>query len=214
MDKKESLEMIYRQVQKLGLSTKEVAEYLLAKNSLARQTILPGMYVYTDNTISSEIRNCQIKAIVAYVEDNTVYAVCLRKENLPWSGDGFRVPETQNLTDGAEATRVILEKVYRWQRKAEAAQWCYDYAYDGVKKGEAFLPSLVEMQKLYKNIWYVNRSLQALGLDPFISNYWSSTEIICGMAWTFQMSTVAGGYKDKRDKTFSYFVRPMLKIEI
>ena len=148
------------------------------------------------------------------MEDNTVYAVCLRQNDFPWSSGGLRVPEVQKLTDGVAATRMILEKVYRWRSKAEAAQWCHDYAYDGVKKGEAFLPSLVELQKLYNKIRCVNNSLRALGLRPFSSNYWSSTEIIRDTAWTFQMSTVAGGYNDQRDKTFRYNVRPMIKIEL
>ncbi len=51
------------------------------KSAEQRETsveIRPGMFVYADNTIRSEIiEGLQIKAVVGYVEGHQVYAVCL-----------------------------------------------------------------------------------------------------------------------------------------
>lgn len=41
-----------------------------------KQTIKPGMFIYTDNSISEElIPERQVKAVVGYIENNTVYAL-------------------------------------------------------------------------------------------------------------------------------------------
>jgi len=223
MEKKEKLEIISCLVRKLDLSPKEIAEYLLAENSLADVTeakeyktpdeILPGMFVYADGLIYPEIiEGRQIKAVVGYVEDKTVYAVCLREENLPWSSDYLEVKATRKMTGGQEATCKILEAARQTGKKAEAAQWCYDYVYDGVKQGEAFLPSIGELEKLFANKALINASLKALDVAMLNGWYLSSTEYSNYSAWEFDLSCGTKYYGIKSGHT--KYVRPVLALEI
>ena len=92
------------------------------------------------------------------------------------------------MTGGKEATRKILEISRKKRQEAEAAQWCYDYAEDGVKQGEAFLPSLTELEKLFANKAAINASLNALGVALLEGWYWSSTEYSDYGAWILAMS--------------------------
>lgn len=131
MNKKEKLEATAKKVIKTGLPPEEVTK--------TSDKVLPGMYVYSDGLISVDIINGrQIKAIVAYVEGSEVLAVCLREKQLRWSRDVLEAYVTRNITSGQKATKMILEIAHREKLKAEAAQYCYNYAEDSVKHGEAF----------------------------------------------------------------------------
>ena len=114
--------------------------------------IKPGMFVYADGLISKKlILDRQIKAVVGYVENNIAYAVCLHQTYLPWSSRYIKIKAMKNTTDGKKSTLKILKDAQKIWRKAEAAQWCYDYAQNGVQRGEAYLPSVVEWEKFYNN---------------------------------------------------------------
>ena len=218
MEKKEKLEMLSYLIDELGLTRKEVSEYLLvedASSAVARE-IHPGMYVYADDTISSDILpDRQIKAVVGYVEDNTLYAVCLRETHLRWSEDMLKVSMFRGWRDGKYATQKILEAADRENKKAEAAQWCYDYECDGVKKGEAFLPSLVELFNLFYNRSAINKALEKLDCSVLDDEYASSIEENAKFVSVFAMG------EDEEDTGYvcrSKFevlgVRPMLKIKL
>ena len=95
-------------------------------------------------------------------------------------------------------------------QEAEAAQWCYDYAEDGVKQGEAFLPSLAELEKLFANKAAINASLKALGVALLEGWYWSSTEYSSSYAWSLFMGS---GLKYNYGKGNNHFyVRPVIKL--
>lgn len=146
--------------------------------------VLPGMYIYADGLIYPEIiEGRQVMAIVGSVDGSDVLAVCLQEACLPWSSDWLEAKATQKMTGGKEATRKILEISRKKRQEAEAAQWCYDYAEDGVKQGEAFLPSLTELEKLFANKAAINASLNALGVALLEGWYWSSTESGSDWAW-------------------------------
>jgi len=223
MEKKEKMEIISCLVRKLNLSPKEIAEYLLAENSLADVTeakeykmpdeILPGMFVYADGLIYPEIiEGRQIKAVVGYVEGKTVYAVCLQEENLPWSGDYLEVEMTREMTGGQEATCKILEAARQTGKKAEAAQWCHGYVYDGVKQGEAFLPSINELRKMFANKAAMNASLKALNVAMLDGWYLSATEYRNTTAWGFAMNF---GFRNYDDKNFNNgYVRPVICVKV
>ena len=222
MKKKEKLEQLYLQAQELGLSSREVGEYFLSKDVKAPSVVqeyqtpaevLPGMYVYADGLISAElITGRQVKAVVGYVEGKTVYAVCLKAKELPWSSDCLEVKASRDLTDGKEATAVILAAAKQKRGKAEAAQWCHDYAEDGVIQGEAFLPSLTELEKLFANKAAINASLKALGVAWLEGWYWSSTEYDNTNAWGFGMT---GGLRYDGSKYYNgYSVRAVITIQL
>ena len=208
-------------VERSGLSPQEVGKYSPKKAEVSPssvsyktpQQVLPGMYVYADGLISAElIAGCQVKAVVGYVEGKTVYALCLRETRLPWSSDWLEAKATQNMADGQEATRKILEISRKKRQKAEAAQWCYGYAEDGVKQGEAFLPSFAEWKKLFANKAAINQSLQMLGVFILADCYWSSKESEDIYAW--KMFLVNGCGWGRNVKDIRNDVRAMIKIKL
>ena len=221
MEKKEKLEMLNCLAQKLGVLPQEAVEYFSAKvvesSSVIRECevaagVLPGMYVYVDGLISAElITGRQVKAVVGYVEGKTVYAVCLKAKELPWSSDCLEVKASRDLTDGTEATAVILAAAKQKRGKAEAAQWCHDYAEDGVIQGEAFLPSLTELEKLFANKAAINASLKALGVALLEGWYWSSTEYDNNYAWIFGMTN---GARNDGSKLYYVYVRSVLALKL
>ena len=99
------------------------------------------------------------------------------------------------------------------RQEAEAAQWCYDYAEDGVKQGEAFLPSLTELEKLFANKAAINASLNALGVALLEGWYWSSTEYDSNGAWTLRMADGVRLYGSKYNN-YSRYVRPVLALKL
>ena len=221
MEKEKVLEKIFQLAQEQNLSRREIDEYFLAKagqkvavtqNCILSKDVKPGMFIYADNSISAEfISGHQVKAVVGYVENGVAYAVCLQQTSLPWSSDYLEVKVTQNMTNGKEATRKILEIAKEHRKKAEAAQWCYDYAKDGVQRGEAFLPSLAEWEKFYDNKAAINASLRKLKAVKLGSLYWPSTEYVTSYAWIFGMDTGGRGWDLKYN---GGYVRPVLKIEL
>ena len=174
---------------------------------------LPGMYIYADGLIYPEIiEGRQVMAIVGSVDGSDVLAVCLQEAFLPWSSDWLEAKATQKMTGGKEATRKILEISRKKRQEAEAAQWCYDYAEDGVKQGEAFLPSLTELEKLFANKAAINASLNALGVALLEGWYWPSTEYNLNYAWLLRMSDGYRGWYIK-DLNINY-VRPVLALKL
>lgn len=236
MERNEKLEMLTALVGELGFSCDDVVNYWKARGKLeAKQSqslipagteeasqdqnsakVIPGMFVYVDGLISSEIiEGRQIKAIVGSVDGSDVLAVCLQEACLPWSSDWLEAKETQTMTDGRDATHEILELSRKKRQNAQAAQWCYNYAQNGVKQGEAFLPSLTELKKLFVNKAKINVSLEmlrkVLGVDLFNDWYWSSTEYGKCYAWLLRMTD---GYSCGSSKRFANYVRPVIAIKL
>ena len=188
------------------------ADCLQTKTSQCSEVVCSGMFVYADGLISSKIiEGRQIKAVVGYVERNRALAVCLHEVRLPWSSDRLEV-QTGNMVNGLKATRIILETAHQRHHTAEAAQWCYNYNQYGVQKGEAFLPSIDEWEKLFTNKTAINASLKALGVALLDGWYWSSIEYSYNHAWYFD---IGNGYKFSHYKNnVSYAVRPVISIKL
>ena len=241
MERKEKLEMLTALVGELGFSCDDVVNYWKASGKFVSiqfqnetekipqspapeklievpqyqtpKVVTPGMFVYVDGLISSEIiEGRPIKAVVGSVNGSDVLAVCLQEACLPWSSDWLEAKATQKMTCGKEATRKLLEISRKKRQEAEAARWCYDYAEDGVKQGEAFLPSLTELEKLFANKAAINASLNVLGVALLDGWYWSSTEYSNGYAWTLY---VKDGDKTGYSKgAHGYYVRPVIAIKL
>lgn len=211
-NKRDKLERICFFAQQSGISLEELDAYFSLRDA---KKILPGMYVYADGLVSSEIiPNRQIKAVVGYIEDKTVYAVCLQVKRLPWSDSiSFYVEETRMMSNGKEATKKILETAWAQGKKAEAAQWCHDYAQDGVKQGEAFLPSLDELKRLSFYRGVINDSLRRLKAALLKQGfYWSSIESNRNMAKSLYM--IGRDEGDDCCKFLWHYVRPVISFEL
>ncbi len=186
---------LFKYAQRLGLSPQEVFRYFETKvktdNKVAfsqvgqnnddetHQEKLPcsGMFCYEDNTFSFDIRDDKVvKGIIVYVEGKRFLAVCLEEKRLPWSTSALRVKLNQKELDGAIATQNILAETKERRLKAEAAEWCYDFAQNGLNAGEAFLPSTYELIKISDNKERINKALKELDLVSLSGLYWSSNE--------------------------------------
>ena len=179
----------------------------------AKVKVLPGMYVYADGLISAElITGRWVKAVVGYVEGKTVYGICLKAKELPWSSDCLEVKAFRDMTDGKKATLRILESAKERGVKAEAAQWCHDYDYDDVVQGEAFLPLASELDKLSANKEAINKSLRALNASELVAWYWSSTDYNHRFAWKINMGS--GFLYQEQKITFYNYVRTVIAIQL
>lgn len=220
--KKDCLEKIYCLSREAGLSLKEVLDYLSEKEGNAEldidKEIFPGMFVYEGNKFSTTlIPHRQVKAVVAFVANGMVYAICLKEEQLPWSSTDLEVKATQQMTDGREATKEILKAAQKNKGQAEAAQWCHDYAEDGVKQGEAFLPSVEELDNCSLHLAEIDAAFKMLGeVSPHHSQLWTSNEEDYEEhAWRYILSSPDGRLNNNSCyKTKFNVVRAMLAIKI
>ena len=172
-----------------------------------------GMFYYAqDKSFSEElIPNKTVSGVVYHVDKTGEHGlvVLLHQEELPWLSDYLSVGIPKGL-NGKENTRLILEFARNRGLKAKAAEYCANYAYDGVKAGEAFLPSIKELKYLYKNKELISEKLALIkGADLFEDwYYWSSSEYSSYTAWLqyFYNGDVDYGYKSNR----SNYVRSVL----
>ncbi len=145
-----------------------------------------GMVYYAaDKSFSKDIiPGRQPSGFVAYVDESGKHGLicCLRAARKPWSSDDLFVDLPPNL-NGKDNTRLILEAADKQGKKAEAAAYCANYAFDGVKAGEAFLANKEEAEKISRNFSLLRKKLKNVGIK--ISNLqWSSSEATSMYAWT------------------------------
>lgn len=180
---------------------------LPSKKIVTPKVIETGMFMYADGLIFPEIVvGNQLTSVVGYVGKTEGLAVCLREKQLPWSRDKLYVRMKNNLS-GKEATQLIVEEACREGKRAEAAQYCFEYAEDGVKAGEAFLASIQELQLVEPNQRRINAALARLQAIVLGDLYWSSSEYDYYSAWTQGFSD---GYIYGSSKGNSIYVRPVL----
>ena len=155
-----------------------------------------GMFYYAEDKSFSEelIPNKTVSGVVYHVDETGEHGlvVLLHQEELPWLSDYLSVGIPKGL-NGKGNTRLILEFARNKGLKAKAAEYCANYAYDGVKAGEAFLPSIKELKYLYKNKELISEKLALIkgadlplikGADLLLRGYYlSSSEYSNGYAW-------------------------------
>ena len=172
-----------------------------------------GMFYYAqDKSFSEElIPNKTVSGVVYHVDKTGEHGlvVLLHQEELPWLSDYLSVGIPKGL-NGKGNTRLILEFARNRGLKAKAAEYCANYAYDGVKAGEAFLPSIKELKCLYKNKELISEKLALIkGADLFEDwYYWSSSEYSSSNAWRQYFSSGDVDYYSKSNT--NYYVRPVL----
>ncbi len=167
--------------------------------------VCPGMYYYSDGTISAEVLSeKQISGVVGWVDESSKHGLVLglREAKLPWSGDDLVADAFRE--DGRENTRLILEAAQKQNKKAEAAEWCVAYDFDGIQPGEAFLPNGDELVKIFKNLDAVQKALKKINrplLDKY-NWYWSSSEGNNISAWRVRPSD---GFMYSYNKNNDYY---------
>ena len=124
---------------------------LPSKKFVTPKKVVPGMFYYADGLIFPElIKDNQISAVVGCVDKRCGLAIGLRETVLPWSSDWLYVDIPTRLS-GKEATALILKAAQKVRKNAEAAEWCAEYAFDGIKAGTGFLPSKEELKRIFGN---------------------------------------------------------------
>ncbi|CCZ30962.1 unknown [Proteobacteria bacterium CAG:495] len=113
--------------------------FIPSKKFVTPKKIAPGMFYYADGLIFPElIKDSQVSAIVGCVDRNHGLALGLRETELPWSSTWLYVDMPSGLR-GKEATSLILKTAKEKHENAEAAEWCAEYAFDGIKAGTGFI---------------------------------------------------------------------------
>ena len=156
---------------------------LPSKKFVTPKKVVPGMFYYADGLIFPElIKENQISAVVGCVDKRCGLAIGLRETVLPWSSDWLYVDIPTRLS-GKEATALILKAAQKVQKNAEAAEWCAEYAFDGIKAGTGFLPSKEELKRIFGNRKKLRQSFAllnsgGLSVDSLQEDafYWSSFE--------------------------------------
>ena len=156
---------------------------LPSKKFVTPKKVVPGMFYYADGLIFPElIKDNQISAVVGCVDKRCGLAIGLRETVLPWSSDWLYVDIPTRLS-GKEATALILKAAQKVQKNAEAAEWCAEYAFDGIKAGTGFLPNKEELKRIFGNRKKLRQSFAllnsgGLSVDSLQEDafYWSSFE--------------------------------------
>lgn len=196
MEKNEKLKLLEAVAKGLDLTAEEVIRYLGGVSAMTEKAKLtfiarPGMYYYSDGTVTDKLLNKQISGVVGWVDETGRHGlvVGLREEALAWSNQVSQCSDSDSAVlswreSGKGNTRLILDKVRENKDHAPAAEWCAMYDYDGVQSGDAFLPSQSEWLKVYPNLRAIQKTLKKLGkplrlyMDyHYIGEfYWTSTE--------------------------------------
>ena len=156
---------------------------LPSKKFVTPKKVEPGMFYYADSLIFPElIKDNQVSAVVGCVDKRCGLALGLRETELPWSSDWLYVDMSSGLS-GKEATSLILKTAKEKHENAEAAEWCAEYAFDGIKAGTGFLPNKEELKHIFGNRKTLRESFallnsEGLSVDSLQEDafYWSSSE--------------------------------------
>ena len=154
-----------------------------SKKFVTPKKVVSGMFYYADGLIFPElIKDNEVSAIVGCVEKNHGLALGLRETELPWSRNFLYVDIPTRLS-GKEATALILKAAQKVRKNAEAAEWCAEYAFDGIKAGAGFMPSKEELKRIFGNRKKLRESFALLTSGGLSGNclqedafYWSSSE--------------------------------------
>ena len=161
-----------------------------------------GMFYYAEDKSFSEelIPNKNVSGVVGYVDESGEHGliVLLHQLELQWLNQRLSVGLSDVLS-GKENTLLILDFAGKQGLMAEAVEYCTEYSYDGVEIGEAFLPSIDELKRLYENKQLVNDKLALTkGVDLFSNKYyWSSSENSYTYAWRLCFGNGRVDYDDK-----------------
>ena len=204
-----------------GKTTFQDMNFIPSKKFVTPKKVVPGMFYYADGLIFPElIKDNEVSAIVGCVEKNHGLALGLRETELPWSRNFLYVDIPTRLS-GKEATALILKAAQKVRKNAEAAEWCAEYTFDGIKAGTGFLPNKEELKHIFgkrkrlsKSFALLNSgglSVDSLQEDTF---YWSSSENGYNDGSHAWVVSPSDGYMDLYNKLYSRPVRCAVEFKI
>ena len=123
--------------------------------------------------------NCQ--GVVGYInpyadasEGNKIFVVLPEQGYCTFSDAPCEVG-TQFCKSGKEATLILIQYGQKYGLKFPAAEYANNYCKNGIKKGEAFLPSSQELNAVCKNAEGIREAIKKIG-GYFDGSLWSATE--------------------------------------
>ena len=134
-------------------------------------------------------------------EGNRVKVVLRHQKELKWC-EKIIYTGVIDVNNGKENTRRLLEFGKKKGIKFPAMAFAQDYAFDGVKAGEAYVPARDELKELSKNFKVIDDALNQIG-SSFDDWYWSSSELTNFFAWSVRSG---GGNVNNTYKYASYAV--------
>ena len=154
-------------------------------------------------------------------DNNNSKAIALEYKNAEkWTVSGYTdIPDLPNYTydtyalqdyEGKSNTKAIIEYGNANKASYPAAMYVNNYATEGTKAGDWYLPSLGELNKIYSQKDFVNYGLSVVGKMNLGENYhWSSTEYGYSNVWILHMT--GGNINDTDKQIGSNIVRPVLQ---
>ncbi|MEG2603272.1 MAG: hypothetical protein RSA23_10365 [Carnobacterium sp.] len=185
-----------------------------SKKFVTPKKILPGMFEYADGLIFPEvIPENQLRGVVGAVNKSKILVWCLHSKKLEWSKNYWHAGTDDLKLRGWEATERILQNAKRLNEKAPAAEYCANYAEDGVEQGSAFLLSYADALLLKLKIGIVREAFSLLKRQ-LENHLWSSSEYSYFSAWIsyFTGSYGLDGYC--KDTSNYRCVRPVRMLEL
>ena len=129
--------------------------------------------------------NCQ--GVVGYINpyanasEGAQILVVLPEQGRCSFADTICKVNTGEIRSGKEATLMLLQHGKKYGLRFQAAEYAINYCKNGIKSGEAFLPSIAELKAVCQNADGVRKALEKIG-GTFDGSLWSSTEaIVCGL---------------------------------
>jgi hypothetical protein len=163
----------------------------------------------TNEVKLNERNRSNVRAVVSYVDEARNYAlgICPVRIMLPFSFSMLPVM-TEEIQSGREATKFLLEEAAKCGIELPAAEFCVNYDRNGIRKGEAFLPSLYEMGQMQRGSML--EAWKQLGLDRGECAFVSSTIGYNYNVWltSFNGHIVSGWYNQYR----TFGVLPVIEI--
>ncbi|MBP3516125.1 MAG: hypothetical protein J6K65_07920, partial [Alphaproteobacteria bacterium] len=104
-------------------------------------------------------------------------------------------------------------------KNAEAAEWCAEYAFDGIKAGTGFIPNKEELKLIFGNRKKLRESFALLNSGGLSGNclqedafYWSSSEYNYTFVWRVRPSV--GTMHHYSTKDYSLRVRCAVEFKV
>lgn len=206
MDKFDALKVV---IDNFGLSREEIIEEWYRKKEISEdflrcflskqskpvlfspKSIRPGMFYcardgsFFDRVVSGK----EVSGVVGYVkrdfaEGDSAWGfvsgliVGLREAKRPWSRNYLFAQLPEELK-GKDNTLLIQAAATLQNKKAEAAEWCLNYAFDGIEAGQAFLANTEEQFEVLSNIEKINSALERLGHERLHADEYYVTSSEC-----------------------------------
>lgn len=171
-----------------------------------------GMFYYAEEKLFSPflLAGKVVSGVVVYVDESSQHGLIasLRQKVMQWSRDYFFIEVDEG--SGIANTALINKIARRMRCYADAAQYCFAFALDGIKAGEAFLPSEQELEKVRVNLEEVNHALRQIKRADLFDDvyYLSSTTRTSGGA--VRMNLFNGDVRCDVKNYVGHCVRPFM----